>query len=819
MSERQRRWWVTALAACVVAPAAAAITGPATAATTLHGLREVAAPGLDRAQRVGEVDRAVPMRIELSLALRNRDQLQRYIATISDPRSSHYGERLDPATFAARFGPSDASLGAVAGYLRTAGISVDGVSPARTLVSAHGSTAAVERALNTALGRYRDRRSGAVFRANDAPPSLPSALATQVVDVAGLDDRAVLHDHVRLAHPRQPPGHGAQVGGLAPADIQQAYGIAPLVAQGIQGQGRSLGLLELAMFNQSNIATYDSTYSLPVAAAPVVHSVDGGALPMPGGEAEAELDIELMQAVAPAASIQVWEAPNSDLGVIDAYNAMVTSNSTEANSTSWGGCEFQQVSAATIQALHNIFMQAAAQGQTFTAASGDAGAYDCEPPASPPSPGAQLAVDNPADDPFVTGVGGTTLGINGDSGYAGESGWRYSGGGLSGVFGRPDYQTRRDAVRGGSRQVPDVALDADPGTGYSVYVTDTATLPPTTGFTVAGGTSAGSPIWAAYVALLDQLRRAGGRPSVGFANPLLYALRGCSMQGAFFHDITLGSNEFWSAGPGYDMTTGLGTITGATLPPAVPIGYRLTASDGGVFSFGSSPFDGSTGALHLNQPIVAAATGVGDCGYWLVASDGGIFSFGNAAFRGSTGALRLNRPIVGMAVTSDGGGYWLVASDGGIFSFGNAAFRGSTGAMRLNRPIVGMAATPDGGGYWLVASDGGIFSFGNAAFHGSTGAMRLNRPIVAMAATPDGGGYWLAASDGGIFSFGDAPFLGSTGAMRLNQPVVGMSATPDGGGYWLVASDGGIFSFGGAPFLGSTGAIRLNRAIVAMAGR
>ena len=106
-----------------------------------------------------------------------------------------------------------------------------------------------------------------------------------------------------------------------------------------------------------------------------------------------------------------------------------------------------------------------------------------------------------------------------------------------------------------------------------------------------------------------------------------------------------------------------------------------------------------------------------------MASDGGIFTFGDAAFFGSTGAIHLNKPIVGMAATPDGKGYWLVASDGGIFTFGDAAFFGSTGAIRLNKPIVGMAATPDGKGYWLVASDGGIFTFGDAAFYGSTGAI------------------------------------------------------------------------------------------------
>jgi Protein of unknown function (DUF1573) len=247
-------------------------------------------------------------------------------------------------------------------------------------------------------------------------------------------------------------------------------------------------------------------------------------------------------------------------------------------------------------------------------------------------------------------------------------------------------------------------------------------------------------------------------------------------------------------------------------------GYWLVARDGGIFTFGSAKFYGSTGAIRLNQPVVGMGRTSTDGGYWLVASDGGIFTFGDALFLGSTGSITLNQPIVGMAPTPDDRGYWLVASDGGIFTFGDAPFKGSTGSLRLNKPIVGMASTPTGQGYWLVASDGGIFSFGDAAFLGSTGSIALNKPIVGMAATPSGSGYWMVASDGGIFTFGDAKFDGSEGGTFLFQPIVGMAATRDGGGYWMVASDGGIFSFGDAFFAGSMGGNTLNQPIVGMAG-
>ena len=251
-----------------------------------------------------------------------------------------------------------------------------------------------------------------------------------------------------------------------------------------------------------------------------------------------------------------------------------------------------------------------------------------------------------------------------------------------------------------------------------------------------------------------------------------------------------------------------------TLPRPFSSGYRLVASDGGVFAFGDAPFFGSAGAIRLNQPVVGMASTPTNRGYWIVARDGGIFAYGNAGFFGSTGALTLNRPIVGMASTPLGQGYFLVASDGGIFAFGDAVFRGSTGAIRLAQPIVGMATTPSGNGYWLVASDGGVFAFGDAQFRGSTGAMRLNQPIVGMASTPSGNGYYLVAADGGIFAFGDAVFRGSTGALRLNQPIVGIAVNPSGGGYWLIARDGGIFAFGDAAFRGSTGALRLVQPVV-----
>jgi hypothetical protein len=252
-------------------------------------------------------------------------------------------------------------------------------------------------------------------------------------------------------------------------------------------------------------------------------------------------------------------------------------------------------------------------------------------------------------------------------------------------------------------------------------------------------------------------------------------------------------------------------------PAPAAAGYRMVATDGGIFTFGAATFEGSTGDVRLNQPIVSMATTRSGRGYWLTATDGGIFAFGDAPFLGSQGARRLNSPIVAMTPTPSGRGYWLVAADGGIFTHGDARFLGSTGDRRLNRPIIGMAATPSGNGYWLVASDGGIFAFGDASFYGSTGALALNSPIRSMIAMPWADGYWLVAADGGVFSFGSAQFYGSTGHVRINSPIVSADATPSGRGYWFTGADGGVYAFGDAPFHGSTGDRRLNAPVVAMA--
>jgi hypothetical protein len=233
-------------------------------------------------------------------------------------------------------------------------------------------------------------------------------------------------------------------------------------------------------------------------------------------------------------------------------------------------------------------------------------------------------------------------------------------------------------------------------------------------------------------------------------------------------------------------------------------GYWTLTSDGGVYGYGSAPFNGSMAGEHLNSPMVALTPTPSGAGYWELSKDGGVFSFGDAAFHGSTGGMRLNAPVVGMAATPSGLGYWLVSSDGGIFSFGDALFYGSAGDIRLTAPINRMAVTPTGKGYWLLSSDGGVFSFGDAGFFGSTGGLGWS-PSVDLVPSPSGKGYFQLLANGAVVGFGDALWRGGVDQVGFCDlpKAVGLALTSTGKGYWIQTADGNTFNFGDAVDLGS----------------
>ena len=265
-----------------------------------------------------------------------------------------------------------------------------------------------------------------------------------------------------------------------------------------------------------------------------------------------------------------------------------------------------------------------------------------------------------------------------------------------------------------------------------------------------------------------------------------------------------------------------------TYGPA-PHGYWLVGSDGGIFTFGSAQFYGSTGSLKLQRPVVGIVPTVDRGGYWLDASDGGIFAFGDAGFYGSIPGLglhpagsglpnSLNAPIVGMVPSSDGGGYFMVASDGGVFAFGDARFAGSCpGIGGCAGAAVAVAPDATGNGYWVVTQSGNVYAFGDAAYYGAPGPQAV--PVTAAVRTPDGRGYWILFANGVVSNFGDASYFGSpVGLMGGLDPATAIFTTGDGGGYWVAAANGAVANYGDAPYDGSMLGTQLNGGIIGATG-
>ena len=257
-------------------------------------------------------------------------------------------------------------------------------------------------------------------------------------------------------------------------------------------------------------------------------------------------------------------------------------------------------------------------------------------------------------------------------------------------------------------------------------------------------------------------------------------------------------------------------------------GYWLVGSDGGIFTFGSAQFYGSTGSLHLQRPVVGIVPTADKGGYWLDASDGGVFAF-DAGFYGSIPGLGFNpagsglahsldAPIVGMVPSADGDGYFMVASDGGVFAFGDAQFAGSCpGIGGCSGTAVAVAPDASGEGYWLVTTTGQVYTFGDAPYFGAPGPQ--SSPVTSMVRTPDGNGYWLLDAEGQVFGYGDAPNLGGpAGLTGGTNPASAIFATSDGGGYWVATADGSVYSYGDAPYDGSMAGTHLNGSIIAGTG-
>jgi subtilase family serine protease len=488
------------------------------------------------------------LNLSIGLPLRNEDALAQLLEQLYDPASPLYGRYLTPQEFADRFGPTQKDYKELTGFLEARGLTVTATHGNRLLLEVSGTVSQIQNVFATKLNVYQHPKENRRFFAPEMEPSVESGVS--ILDIAGLDNFVVPRPASLRPMPLSVsvvPNAGTAPGGAYRGnDFRAAY----LPGVTLSGSGQSVALLEFDGYYASDIATYEAQAGLR--AVPLQNILLSGFDGTPGpNNVEVALDIEVAIALAPGlASVLVYEGP----GPNTLLNRIAQDNQAKQISSSWT----YGINAST----ENIFRQLAAQGQSMFQASGDNGAYSG-------------SVPTPADDPNVTVVGGTTLSTAGATGaWTSETTWNWansgrgtnaSGGGISTSYAIPSYQKGLDMSRNqGSttlRNIPDVAMTAD-----NIWVVWD------NGSTGAfGGTSAATPLWAAFMALVNQQGAANGRSPIGLANPAIYALGKGSNYVSCFHDITAGNNSNpgspskFAAVAGYDLCTGWGTPAGQPL--------------------------------------------------------------------------------------------------------------------------------------------------------------------------------------------------------------------------------------------------------------
>ena len=448
--------------------------------------------------------------------------------------------RMTRAQFAARHGANPESVKLVKAFAKEFALTVDpGMRPAHCAMHLSGTVAAMQKAFGVTLTQHVS--DAGKFRLREGAITLPEELQGHIVAVLGLDNRPQAKPHFRVAVP-----HADNVS-YTPVQVAALYGF-PSAAK---ATGQTIGLIELGGgYRAADITAYFKTLGLPAPNVTAVSVDSGKNTPgnANGADGEVMLDIEVAASVASGAKVAVYFTPNTDQGFIDAVTTAVhdTTNKPSVISISWGGPE-STWTAQAMTALDAACQAAAAVGVTITVACGDDGSTDGVS-------GTTNHVDFPASSPHVLACGGTKLTGSGTT-ISSEVVWNElasgegaTGGGVSTVFALPSWQSNAKVPAGG-RGVPDVAGDADPSTGYVIRVDGETT--------VIGGTSAVAPLWAGLIALAN----AQNGTTAGFVNPTIYA----SGASKAFRDITQGNNGGYSAGPGWDACSGLGSPVGAAV--------------------------------------------------------------------------------------------------------------------------------------------------------------------------------------------------------------------------------------------------------------
>ncbi len=547
---------------------------------------------------------STPLSFDVELRIPDDAALQAYIAGLYRPGSVNYHAYLTPASFAALFGPSAATLATVGNSLHAEGFSDIRLLPGHLGFVVHGTAATVNSDFHAAMSQYV-LPSGTVVTSNANPLALPTAVMHEVSGIVGLTATPA-------AKPLLVPGTTAPSSGNPPApkslttgpqpcsgatgsgyltanDVAAAYGFSPLYSLGDLGAGTSVGVLEPQVDPNvsSDVNAYLSCYGISTKVNYINVSGTPQTASSPGEET---LDIETIAGLAPATTINVYQGPNTTTALFQEIQDVITNDTDRIISNSWSnGCELDTYSSdpSLMANEQSLFQEAAAQGQTFLTGSGDTGSLGCWSDTGSPYQ-SNIDTTDPASQPYVVAVGGTYLTSPGTSSQT-ESVWNdtngASGGGVAGdvdtsntyYWPMPSYQSgssvpgiisTNSLTCGGTttycREVPDVAANGSDASAIAVYLSGS--------WTGLGGTSVATPIWAAAAALVDASPYCSfyGSGSPGTLPQNLYAIASNStLYSTSFHDVTSGNNDWSSSGyttgglypatKGYDMATGLGT--------------------------------------------------------------------------------------------------------------------------------------------------------------------------------------------------------------------------------------------------------------------
>jgi subtilase family serine protease len=492
---------------------------------------------------VGRLPSAQHLTLAISLPLRNQAELDDLLRDIYDPQSPNFRHYLSVQEFTNRFGPSEADYAAVLSFAQTNGLSVIDKTENRMVLDVEGPAANIENAFHVTLGVYQHPIESRIFYAPDREPSID--LDVPILHISGLDNFSLPHaKNIKTSQQSSTVGKttGSGPGGdFIGSDMRAAYyGSGPLT-----GKGQSVGLFELAGYQLSDVINFFKQVKEPLKVPVKGVSVNGAMLNCPPAscdDSEQALDIEMAISMAPGLKQVVVYVGSQDVSI---FAKMASDNTSKQLSCSWGWSDNESV-------LDPIFEEFIAQGQSLFVATGDDGS------------GTPGDVVWPADDPYVTAVGGTDLATTGPGGaWKAETGWRGSAGSPSkNGIPIPPYQQLPGVINSSNhgsttlRNYPDVAAEANTNQ-YSCFDGGC--------FGGNGGTSYAAPQWAGYTAMANQQSLAHGGSTLGFLNPALYAIGVGTSYDSDFHDILSGSNGGYSAVAGYDLVTGWGSPNGPNL--------------------------------------------------------------------------------------------------------------------------------------------------------------------------------------------------------------------------------------------------------------